>query len=124
MFDGTYMYIVCGTFNPETIIGNVAGHCLNVIIKHPINKTDDIYTQISESVMVEPQIGGFYGYMNSTESVKIFNDGTIPNTLYYIYFVITDDDLYIFNPYEEKVEWKGYHDFLKTSESIKNSVGK
>ena len=72
--------------------------------------------------MIEPQIGEFYGYMNSTYHIKLFDDGTVPDTLYYIDFVITDDDLYIYDPYLEKVEWKGYHDFLEESNQIKNSV--
>lgn len=120
--DEDYMYIICGNFDPKEIIGNVEGHCLNALTKGPINKSKDIYPQIAESIMVEPQIGEFYGNMNSTDYVKLFNDGVPPDTLHYVDFVITDDDLYIFDPYSDKVEWKGYHDFLKDSQQIRNSV--
>ncbi|MBI2659385.1 hypothetical protein HYX05_04790 [Candidatus Woesearchaeota archaeon] len=122
--DKDYMYIICGTFDPKEVIGNVAGHCLNALTKKPIKSSSDIYRQIVESVMVEPQIGEFYGYMNSTDHINIFNDNSVPDTLYYIDFVITDDDLYIYDSYAEKVEWKGYHDFLEESNQIKGSMGK
>ncbi len=122
--DEDYMYIICGTFDPKKVIGNVAGHCLNALTKNPINSSLNIYPEISKSVMVEPQLGEFYGNLNSTGHIKIFDDGYIPNTLYYLYFVISDDDLYIFDPYSEKVEWKGYHDFLENSQQILKSVAK
>lgn len=122
--DEDYMSIICGTFDPKEVIGNVAGHCLNTLTKKPIKSSDDIYPQIDQGVMVEPQLGEFYGYMNSTNHVKLFDDGTVPDTLYYLDFVITDDDLYIYDPYSEKVKWGGYHDFLEESAQIKSSVGK
>ncbi len=122
--DEDYMSIICGTFDPKEVIGNVAGHCLNALTKNPIKSSDEIYSQITYGVMVEPQLGEFYGYMNSTEHIKIFDDGTVPDTLYYLDFVITDDDLYIYNPYSEKVKWGGYHDFLEESAQIKSSVEK
>ena len=122
--DENYMYTVCGTFDPREVIGNVAGHCLNAMTKGPIKNSKDIYEQISKSVLVEPQIGELYGFMNSTDQIKIFDDGQVSHTLYYIDFVITDNDLYIYDPYEEKVEWRGYHDFLEDSQKIKQSVAK
>lgn len=120
--DEDYMNIICGTFDPKEVIGNVAGHCLNTLTKSPISSSFDIYKEISGSVMVEPQLGEFYGNLNSTGNLQIFDNGYPPNTLYYLYFVITDDDLYIFDPYSEKVEWKGYHNFLEDSQQILKSV--
>lgn len=122
--DEDYMHIICGTFDPKEVIGNVAGHCLNSLTKNPINSSSSIYPEISESVMIEPQLGEFYGNLNSTDHIKIFDNGYPPNTLYHLYFVITDDDLYIFDPYSEKVEWKGYHDFLDDSQQILKSVSR
>ncbi|MBI2124399.1 hypothetical protein HYT92_01270, partial [Candidatus Pacearchaeota archaeon] len=109
---------ICGTFDPWL------GHCLVGLTKNPVESSADIYQNIKESVMVEPQNGQFVGYMNDTKLVKIFDDGMPPDTLHYLDFVITDDDLNIFYPYGETVAWVGYHDFLEISESLKEGVEK
>lgn len=116
--DTNYMYIICGVFDPGSVVKNWAGHCLVSLTKHPINSSLDIYSNIKDSVLVEPQIGEFVSNMSEESPIKIFDNGMPPNTLHYVSMIITDDDLKIFYPYGDKIEWIGYAEFMQNSKNI------
>lgn len=120
----TYMYIVCGTWDPKEIVAEWAGHCMVALSKAPIASTSDVYSAIKASTLIEPQNGQFEGHMGETDTIYIFPDGQPPNTLYYIDFVITDDDLKIFYAYSDEVKWFGYQDFMVYISDLRNKVKK
>ena len=120
----TYMYIVCGTWDPKETVTGWAGHCMVALSKAPIISTGDVYSSIKTSTLIEPQNGQFEGHMDDTDTIHIFPDGQPPNTLHYIYFVITDDDLKIFYAYSDEVKWFGYQDFMIYIDDLKNKVKK
>ena len=113
----TYMYVVCGNYD-------FGGHCQVALTKMQIERTSDLYPSIKASTLVEPQNGHYYADMGDTELMSIYSDGVAPDKAYYLYFVITDDDLLIYYPYADEIKWIGYHDFLKMAESIKGRVKK
>lgn len=122
--DRTYMYVLCGVFDPGSVVKNWAGHCLVSLTEDPINKSSDIYRSIKDSILVEPQNGEFVANMSETAPIGIFDNGVAPNTLYYASMIITEDDLKIFYPYADKIEWIGYSDFLKNSKTIMEMIKK
>ena len=122
--DRNYMYIICGVFDPSGVVKNWGGHCLLAISKASIINSADIYPNIMESVLVEPQTGEYTANMTNTNLIKVFDSGMPPTTLHYVSMIITDDDLKIFYPYGDKVEWIGYYDFLNNSNKIKGIMKK
>ena len=121
---GTYMYIICGSFDPKKIVENYGGHCLLGLTEKPINKTSDVYNNIKSSTLVEPQNGKFVAEMEDSDIIKVFDDGMIPDTLHRVWMVITEDDLKIFYEYSEEIGWVGYFDFLDEVNSLKAEVDK
>ncbi len=121
---GTYMYIVCGSFDPGGVVENWGGHCLVALTAEPILSSLDIYKKIRKSTLVEPQNGEFVADMSNTNVTKIFDNGMPPDTLHHLSMVITNDDLIIFNAFGEMVEWEGYHDFLDDIGQLKGGVEK
>ena len=112
------MYIVCGTWDPNKVVTNWAGHCMVALSENLINSSRDIYQNIKRSTLIEPQNGELEGDVDESDTIPIFPDAQPPNTLHYLDFVIIDNDLIIFNPYTDEVKWTGYNDFLKNSEDI------
>lgn len=122
--EGTYMYIICGSFDPGKIVEDYAGHCLVALAENPINKTSDIYGSLKSSTLVEPQNGQFVAEMADTDMIRLLDDGMVPNTYYRVWMVIVDDDLKIFYERGEDIKWLGYFDFLEEINSLRGKVEK
>jgi len=105
----TYMYIVCGTWDPEKVVNEWGGHCMVALTKEPILDN-------------EPQNAQFEGEMGKSASIKVFDNGVAPDTLHYIYFVITEKDLLIFYTYSDEINWMGYQDFLSLAQDLREKV--
>jgi hypothetical protein len=60
--------------------------------------------------------------MEEIDTILIFADGQAPNTLHYLDFVITDDDLVIFYDYADEIKWLGYNDFLNYIQELQEKV--
>jgi len=121
---GTYMSIICGNFDPGGIVQNYAGHCLVALTENQILKSSDVYKNIKESILVEPQNGRYVANMSNTDIITIFDNGVPPDTFHDVDLVITEDDLIIFDEYADEIEWIGYKDFLEKIESLKKEVEK
>ncbi|MBI2208393.1 hypothetical protein HYU50_02760 [Candidatus Woesearchaeota archaeon] len=122
--EGTYMYIICGSFDPGKIVQDYAGHCLVALAENPINKSSDIYQSLKSSTLVEPQNGQFVAEMADTDIIRLFDDGMVPNTYYRVWMVIVDDDLKIFYERAEDIKWMGYFDFLEETKPLREKVEK
>lgn len=121
---GNYLYPVCGNFDPGRRISSFGGHCVVALSNKKINDSFSIYNSIKDAQLVEPQTGEFMFDMNNTEETSIFYDGQSPDTLYYIWYVITNDDLKIFYSYSDKAEWIGYTNFLDDIQGLKRRLEK
>lgn len=123
--EGSYMYTICGNFDPGQVIDyEYAGHCLVAITNDPIQSSNDVYDNIKKSTLVEPQNGFFQGIMGETDMITIFPESVAPDTLHFISMVITDDDLMIYDEHADDIVWEGYEDFLKKAETLKKDVEK
>ncbi len=120
---GQYMYVLCGLFHPRALGNQLGGHCVNALTAAPIIASHDVYGSIKHAVLVEPQTGGYMLNMNKTEDIKLFNDRMPPDTLYYVWLIITDADLKIFYEFSEKIEWIGYTELLKEGEKLNQTLG-
>lgn len=116
---GTYLYPVCGQFNPQALVENYAGHCLVAAVQKPINNSEEIYMNLRNAVLIEPQTGEYVLDLNDTASIFLFDDGNAPTTLYHLNTIITPDDLKLFYSWGEEVGWIGYADFLQEIEGEK-----
>ncbi len=123
LISGDYMYPVCGTFDPEGVLENLGGHCVVAMVNKPIINTSDLYNNLKDAVLVEPQIGEIILNLNETNLISLFKKGQAPNTLYYLSIIITEDDLKLFYEWSEEVEWKGYTDFLDYIQPLKEKIG-
>lgn len=125
-FDGSYMYVVCGGFNPIKYFGiyEYVGHCVVALTESPILTSVDVYKNLKSAPLIEPQTGEFMFYIDQTDITYLFKDGEPPNTLYQINMVITDDDLKVFYPWAEQVRWIGFEEFLKDIQPLKEKIAK
>jgi hypothetical protein len=121
--DGTYMYVVCGEFNPQEMVQDYAGHCLVGLTDEPIKDSKDVYARLRDADLVEPQTGQYVLNVDDTEVIEIFSDNKAPTTRYNINMVITNDDLKVFYTWGEDVRWMGYAEFLEEIEATKSSLG-
>jgi len=122
IISGTYMYPICGFFDPERKSYNLGGHCVVALTNEPILKTSGIYPVLKNAQLVEPQSGEYMFDMNDTEIIYLFDDGEQPDTLYHVSDVIVENDLKIFYKWSEEIEWIGYSDFLKDIQLSKKKL--
>lgn len=120
--NGNYMYILCGSFDPEGVEENFGGHCLMAVTKHPIEQISDIYQSLKEATLVEPQTGELVAEMSNTESITVFDNGMIPTTLHRVSLLITDDDLKTYYEYTDKIEWVGYQEFWAEAQDLRQEL--
>ncbi|NPA38807.1 MAG: hypothetical protein GXN99_03380 [Candidatus Nanohaloarchaeota archaeon] len=109
----TYAYVVCGNiydFNAH----QYTGHCMVAFTPEKINYPSQLQQQ--NAVVVEPQIGSVYGIIgkdiNITTNPYLQNDS--------IYYVITDEDQYIYSLYFEK--WLSYKQIQNILEEMKLKI--
>lgn len=123
-YEGGYMYPVCGFFGPHKRFGGniIGGHCVVGIVRHPIKKTKDIYENLKDAVLFEPQAGDFLLRMDDTETIYLFDTGEFPDKAFRVKTVITEEDLKIFYQWSEEIEWLGYQDFLKDAELLRQKI--
>jgi hypothetical protein len=117
-----YMYVVCGTFDPEIRYASFYGHCVVALVDEEIRTSRDIYRVIKESLLVEPQTGRVIDELGETEAITIFDDGDLPDTRCKIHIVITDEDIYNFFEYSDDIEWNSYADFKEDIAEFRNKI--
>jgi hypothetical protein len=103
-----YIYIVCGTF-----AGQEFGHCVIAVSSSEIRNSQEVYSKLDRAALIEPQNGMLIGYINDG-SIRLYDNGEKPFNSYFIYVIILDEDMLLFNwRYEDKFlyNWIGYKDF-------------
>jgi len=104
-----YPYIVCGTFT-----GQDFGHCVVAFADSEIKTSKEIFSKLKNANLIEPQNGMYIGNINQPGIISLYENNQKPFNTYFIYVIIAEDDMYLFNwQYEEKFlyDWIGYHDF-------------
>jgi len=102
--------VVCGNiYDLQT--GEIGGHCIIALTKNRIKSTQEVYKELNNAPLIEPQNGSFTGYINDDSHVFINKSGNTAFNESQIYWVITDDDYYLFDLNEYK--WTSYHYYLK-----------
>jgi hypothetical protein len=97
------------------------GHCVVAITKEEIKSSEDVYGQLKDAILVEPQ-GGFYmADMKDTSMIDLFKDGEDPSS-YYVSIVILPEDIVYFYRYTEEDKWTSYSDFLEVMQEHKNGL--
>ncbi|MBI2545849.1 hypothetical protein HYV81_01590 [Candidatus Woesearchaeota archaeon] len=119
---GQYMYVLCGLFHPRAIGNQLGGHCVNALTSSPIVASREVFGSMKHAVLVEPQTGEYMLHMNKTEDIKLFDQGMPPDTLYYVWLIITDADLKIFYEFSEKIEWVGYAELLQEGKKLNQTL--
>lgn len=106
-------YVVCGMLY-DSVNEEKGGHCMIAISKEEINGIEDVEL-LNGAVLIEPQDGRFVDYIeNKTILVSDEEDFDAP---YYIYEVITENDLLFFSANEN--EWISFALFDERLDSIK-----
>ncbi|MFH1235249.1 MAG: hypothetical protein V1493_06565 [Candidatus Diapherotrites archaeon] len=115
-----------GRVFPAVVCGNiydlqkkeVSGHCVVALTKKRISGVSDVFTELDGAPLIEPQDGSFLGNINEASSGVYLNKGGDPAKHdSFIYWVITDNDFYMFE--EESAEWAGYAFFAEKLEALK-----
>jgi len=106
---GNGMYIT--TLGPaacDNIVKVPYGHCVVAISDNEISSSDDIPTFLENAILIEAQDGTYF----PKEDIEILSDD-YPDSDFYIYLIITEDDLYHYSLNNDEYQWIGYRDFLE-----------
>ncbi len=55
-------------------------------------------------------------------SLLKLNQGQLPDTLFALDYVLTEDDFFIYYTWTDETGWIGYSDFLEQAEDIKSKL--
>ncbi|MBU0457350.1 MAG: hypothetical protein ABH824_04995 [Nanoarchaeota archaeon] len=120
-----FSYVVCGNFPAELdpnseLSGEIVGHCVIAFTDKEIINSEDVHSSLVNAILIEPQ-SGFISYdLRNDNTMYISKNGkSSQGKSYYIYSVITYDDYYLFDDFDT-YSWRGYKDFSKEAEELKN----
>jgi len=104
-----YPNIICGNIY-DLNSQQVNGHCLLAFTRNKIENINDL-SELNLAPMVEPQSGLYMGLINDPSSNVTLISGYMANSQSFIYEVITDNDLFLFD--SENSEWLSYSNFYQ-----------
>ncbi|MCX6802599.1 MAG: hypothetical protein NT067_05835 [Candidatus Diapherotrites archaeon] len=114
---------------PAVVCGNIydlqkkeiAGHCVVALTKKRISGIADVFNELDGAPLIEPQDGSFLGNINEASSLVYLNkEGDSTKHDSFIYWVITDNDFYMFD--QESAEWTGYAFFAEKLAALKEKL--
>jgi len=107
--------IICGNMF-DINSGKTNGHCMIAMI----DGAGDIIKNLDLANIIEPQNGMYYGKLNDKSSGIYLpeQDKALPDS--YIYMVVTDEDLFLF----DNNRWKSYIDFLDQAKKLRSELDK
>jgi hypothetical protein len=123
-----YFYPICGNFPASFDLNapagaEIIGHCLLAFSARDLNPDDanSAYEFLRDALLIEPQDGAFVSDLATNDNVEVLKDD-YPKKDFFLYMIITQNDLLDFDTFGDTYRWYGYNDFLKRIAELKTEL--